>query len=193
MNQELLAQMKDKYQGRLDANNYNVEVFEKVKELGSPESIQRYMKLYNEYQERNKKGRETEEKIIQDIYNAFMLSLKDIKEEDTNRIYYLTRRNVYEMLCENDVYCYDNFPISGYTEDFGNVITSNYGDIFTNLENSKYWYFIPKEYQIEFRENYYIVNSDDVSLYHLAQKYFFESAIKYGEEEAIKRVLKRKF
>ena len=193
MDKDMLRQMMERYQYRLEAKDYNNNLVEQVKKQGNDERIKKYMKLYEEYKERNLHGLETEESIINDIYRGFLLDLKDIKEEDTNKIYYLTRRDVHEMKCVGDILCYDCKKLDGYVKYYGNVVSASFGDIFTNLENDKYWYFIPKEYQIEFRENNNIVDSEDVSLYYLAQKYFFESAIKYGEEEAVKRVLKRKF
>jgi len=193
MNKELLTKMQEKYQNKLNFMNLNNELYLKVCELEEDEKIKKYIELYKEYKERNIHSLESETSALESVYNNFYLNLNDLKEEETNNIYFLTRRDVYEIKCDRDGFVYDNKDINGYINFYGNVISYKYGDIFTNIENSKYWKFVAKEDQEDFVKNNKVILNDDCSLYYIVQKNFFKNAIKYGEEEAIKKALSKKF
>ena len=192
MRKELLDLMQENYKTSLISAKINNELYNIIDELKQDDKVQKYIELYQKSCERGIKGLEDSDSVLKKTVNSFSSSINDVKEINTNQIYFLTRKDVYELNCSKNGFIYDDF-YNGNIRYYDNVLNYSFGDIFTNIENDKYWKFVPKNRQEEFKKDYIVIYPEDVSLYYLAHKDFYETAITEGEEAAIKKVLSKRY
>ena len=193
MRREFLELMKERYNDLLISAKFNYMVYNEISKVKKKDNVKKLCDLYLECEKRGSTDLKDEYAILHKTLNSFCTDISDVKESDTNQIYFLTRRNVYQINFAKAGFIYDSSISSRYNSPYDNMLGHKYGDIFMNIENDKFWRFVSKEEQPMFIKNNMVIMPDDCSLYYLAHKDFYETAIKDGEEAAIKKVLSKRY
>ena len=193
MQKEFLKLMKERYEDLLTRAKVNNALYNDINELKKDEKVRKYIELYSLFEERGIKGLEDDRNVLKNTIDSFSSDINDMQESDTNKIYFLTRRDVYQIRCSKAGFVYDSEVDSRGMSIYDEVLDYKFGDIFMNIENDKYWIFVSKEEQENFKKLFRVIIPEDCSLYYLAHKDFYETAIKEGQEEAIKRVLSKRY
>ena len=190
MQAEFLNIMKERYNDLLIRAHFNNQLYNEIKKNQKNKSS---IELYFKNMKRGTIDLKDNKLALDKTFNSFYSDISDIKESDTNNIYFLTRRDVYQFECVRGGFVYDSYDTSDSIIWNDTMINKKFGDIFMNVENGKVWKFVSKEEQEEFRNNNQVIMPEDCSMYYMAHKDFYETAIKDGEEAAIKKVLSKRY
>jgi len=190
MQKEFLNIMKKRYKELLIRANFNNQLYnEYIKNKKTSDNNELYIII----EERGTIDLKDDKNLLDRAFNSFYSDISDIKESDTNNIYFLTRRNVFQFECAKAGFVYDSKDNCNNIRFHDTVLSKSFGDIFMNVENENVWKFVSKEEQKDFIKNNKVILPIDCSMYYMAHKDFYETAIQSGQEAAIKKVLTKKY